>query len=254
MDTATFTAFKIPFSVAAQWPSPNYTNPERRTWLVPYSVTLQVFVTIVLLVRLWVRFTRQAGKIGPDDFLIAMSWVKSLRHPSNLQSTANSSKDGQCSGYGNCNPRCLLFFPPFPRVLLTETSAVVKSGLDRHVWDTDSTLHVHAAFVSAAIISFCLEHRIHFSCRRPGSSNSFFWSPHLSPRCPSSPSTTASSAVRKTAASCGSSTLASSSSPSTWSSGHSTSSSCVSQPDPPGSLWTPDTQTTHASSAAYPTL
>ena len=75
MDIIRVTAFKIPISVAASWPSPNYTNPERRTWLLPYSVALQTFVTIVLLVRLWVRFTKQAGKIGPDDVLIVLSWV-----------------------------------------------------------------------------------------------------------------------------------------------------------------------------------
>jgi hypothetical protein len=75
----TFTAYKIPLSAVAKWPAANFSNPERRQWLTPYSIILYVLATLVVVARLWTRLNRQAGGFGWDDALILLSWVRPPR-------------------------------------------------------------------------------------------------------------------------------------------------------------------------------
>jgi hypothetical protein len=46
----------IPFSVAVNWPTPNYINPETRgAALFATEVTLIILVTLAVVARLWSR-------------------------------------------------------------------------------------------------------------------------------------------------------------------------------------------------------
>lgn len=51
----------------AQWPKPNYENPERKTWLPAYAVVLWTVGSLVVATRFWLRFKGQAGRLGLDD-------------------------------------------------------------------------------------------------------------------------------------------------------------------------------------------
>ncbi|KAE9966860.1 hypothetical protein BLS_007249 [Venturia inaequalis] len=98
LDTS-FTAFKIPLRAVAKWPTPNYTHPQRRTWFIPYSVTLFLLATLVVLARLWTRVHKKAGGYGWDDSFILGSWLSA----------------GGVTAVG--------------------IYGVHSAGLDRHVWD-----------------------------------------------------------------------------------------------------------------------
>lgn len=39
------------------------------------AIPLAVASTLMVSIRLWSRFTRQAGKLGIDDMFIVASWV-----------------------------------------------------------------------------------------------------------------------------------------------------------------------------------
>ncbi|TID22645.1 hypothetical protein E2P81_ATG01771 [Venturia nashicola] len=95
----TFTAFKVPLSAIAKWPPPNFTNPQRRTWFIPYSVTLFLLASLVVAARLWTRMNRKAGVYGLDDSFILGAWI---------------------SGAG---------------FTALGIYGVHSAGLDRHVWD-----------------------------------------------------------------------------------------------------------------------
>lgn len=57
----------IPASVIASWPTPNYIDPVRRTWMPAYAGVLQVVMTLMLGTRLWLRTQKKAGALGLDD-------------------------------------------------------------------------------------------------------------------------------------------------------------------------------------------
>jgi hypothetical protein len=65
----------IPLDYIFLWPKPNYINPERRTWFVPYAITLEVVTTVIVGARLFARFKRDAGRPGLDDVLMVIAWV-----------------------------------------------------------------------------------------------------------------------------------------------------------------------------------
>lgn len=111
LDT-TVTAFKIPLSAIALWPTPNYEHPERRFGLAPFSFFMQVLTTVVLAGRIWARITRRAGTFGGDDVLIILAW---------------------------------LFGTAFTAVSIY---GVVDGGFDRHVFDMPQTLVAQGGFVS----------------------------------------------------------------------------------------------------------
>lgn len=51
----------------AQWPTPNYENPERRKWLPAFSATMFAAATLMVAMRFWLRIRGHAGKLGLDD-------------------------------------------------------------------------------------------------------------------------------------------------------------------------------------------
>jgi hypothetical protein len=57
----------IPLSVLLSWPTPNYDDPVRRTWMPLYAGILQAASTLTVLTRLWLRARGQAGPLGLDD-------------------------------------------------------------------------------------------------------------------------------------------------------------------------------------------
>lgn len=69
------TAYAISPSEIAQWPPPNYVDPQRRIWVAPFGITLLCITTVVIAVRLYARITRMAGGFGLDDGLIILAWV-----------------------------------------------------------------------------------------------------------------------------------------------------------------------------------
>jgi hypothetical protein len=54
-------------SVYLSWPTPNYIDPVRRSWMPAYAITLQAASTLVVVLRLWLRGRKQAGPLGLDD-------------------------------------------------------------------------------------------------------------------------------------------------------------------------------------------
>jgi hypothetical protein len=57
----------IPLEVFGNWPKPNYVDPVRREWMPIYTGILQGVMTIMLSLRLWLRFQNRAGALGLDD-------------------------------------------------------------------------------------------------------------------------------------------------------------------------------------------
>jgi hypothetical protein len=60
-------------SVYLTWPTPNYIDPVRRSWMPEYAVTLQAASSIAVILRLWLRATKKAGPLGLDDVGIILS-------------------------------------------------------------------------------------------------------------------------------------------------------------------------------------
>ncbi|KAI7202763.1 hypothetical protein KC352_g18968, partial [Hortaea werneckii] len=65
-----------PADIAA-WPTPNYDNPDEETWATPYAVIWYAASTLLLGLRLWLRFTAKAGNVGLDDILMIFAWLGS---------------------------------------------------------------------------------------------------------------------------------------------------------------------------------
>jgi hypothetical protein len=126
----TLTAYEIPLSAIAQWPLPNYTNPERRHWFAAFAFCVQVVTTLCVSARIWARITRQAGSFGTDDVLIIGAWI------------FGTSFTG-ASIYGELKlNHCKLGRPNI------ESTGVTAAGFDRHVWDVPFSLVVTGGFVS----------------------------------------------------------------------------------------------------------
>lgn len=51
----------------AGWPTPNYVNPQERTWLPAYISILYAVGTVMVALRLWLRAKNAAGRFGFDD-------------------------------------------------------------------------------------------------------------------------------------------------------------------------------------------
>ncbi|KXT00434.1 hypothetical protein AC578_1920 [Pseudocercospora eumusae] len=60
---------------AAQWPKPNYVDPERRTWMPAYAAILYGVASIMIAARLWLRANKYAGGLGSDDFFLICAWL-----------------------------------------------------------------------------------------------------------------------------------------------------------------------------------
>lgn len=57
----------IPESVVAQWPEPNYEDPETRTWLPALAVMMLFLSTVFVVIRMSLRWKRIGGNFGLDD-------------------------------------------------------------------------------------------------------------------------------------------------------------------------------------------
>ncbi|KXS98993.1 hypothetical protein AC578_6164 [Pseudocercospora eumusae] len=68
----------IPVTDHSQWPTPNYVNPERRTWMPGFILAWQIVSTILISGRFYLRGRKQAGSFGFDDVLVFFGWLWSL--------------------------------------------------------------------------------------------------------------------------------------------------------------------------------
>jgi hypothetical protein len=53
--------------VIASWPTPNYEDPDRETWMPIYSPIWFAAATTMVAMRYWLRARGHAGKLGLDD-------------------------------------------------------------------------------------------------------------------------------------------------------------------------------------------
>lgn len=75
----TFTSYKVSLAAISKWPPPNFTDPDRRRWLVPYVIVLQVLSTLIVGARVWTRLNKRAGAFGWHDVLIILATVSQSR-------------------------------------------------------------------------------------------------------------------------------------------------------------------------------
>ncbi|KAK5687799.1 hypothetical protein LTR17_026750 [Elasticomyces elasticus] len=66
--------------MAQQPPTPNYIDPPERTWLPAFTSTLFALATVLLALRIWLRFTQKAGGFGLDDILMLCAWLFGLMY------------------------------------------------------------------------------------------------------------------------------------------------------------------------------
>lgn len=59
----------------AAWPAPNYGNPERRAWIVPYAIIMQVAACVCVVGRLIARLRVRKDTAGMDDGFIVLALV-----------------------------------------------------------------------------------------------------------------------------------------------------------------------------------
>lgn len=76
----------------SSWPTPNYVDPEERTWLPVYSITLTVASSIPILIRLFLRFRNEGGGLGLDD--VGEMILKRLLRVLTSSSSFSSYPDG----------------------------------------------------------------------------------------------------------------------------------------------------------------
>ena len=49
------------------WPEPNYDNPVTRGWLPAFAISIHVLASLLVAVRVGLRFNKKAGGFGVDD-------------------------------------------------------------------------------------------------------------------------------------------------------------------------------------------
>lgn len=64
----------------AEWPTPNYVDPVRRTWLPAFMLVWLLAATMLLGGRFYLRARKLAGGFGFDDLLIGLGWVSCVLH------------------------------------------------------------------------------------------------------------------------------------------------------------------------------
>jgi hypothetical protein len=70
----------IPPSVLKSWPTPNYDDPIRRTWMPIFVMVWQVASTMLVWLRFYLRVRHLAGPFGYDDAFMLVAWV-SRKYP-----------------------------------------------------------------------------------------------------------------------------------------------------------------------------
>jgi hypothetical protein len=58
----------------ATWPTPDYENPERRSWMPIYAGVLQGASSLIVVTRLILRARNKAGPLGLDDVCVGTSY------------------------------------------------------------------------------------------------------------------------------------------------------------------------------------
>lgn len=137
------TAYKIPLSVIAEWPAPNYVNPTKRFWAAPFSIVLAVLSTLVIAARIYARITRTAGAFGLDDTLIIFAWVRSLRSDLRWWLTSAAIR---CIVHRWDSLWYVYAVAGYPTS--NQKAGVLHAGFDLHVWDVPPSLAAKGGFVS----------------------------------------------------------------------------------------------------------
>ncbi|KAK6441222.1 hypothetical protein LTR95_002551 [Oleoguttula sp. CCFEE 5521] len=64
-----------PLSVVAAWPKAEYEDGVRRTWLPAFAITLLVFSSTLIGLRIGLRARKQGGGLGLDDAFLIPGWL-----------------------------------------------------------------------------------------------------------------------------------------------------------------------------------
>jgi len=59
-------------AVFAAWPTPNYVDPVRKSYMPVYAGVLQGASSLIVLTRLYLRARNQAGPFGLDDVCVCI--------------------------------------------------------------------------------------------------------------------------------------------------------------------------------------
>jgi hypothetical protein len=59
----------------AAWPTPNYDDPVRRLWILPYTIIFQLIAFGCVVARLYVRLRMRKDTAGIDDVFLVLGLV-----------------------------------------------------------------------------------------------------------------------------------------------------------------------------------
>ena len=59
----------------AAWPTPNYDDPVRRKWILPYAIIFQLIAFVCVAARLYVRLRMRKDTAGIDDVFLILGLV-----------------------------------------------------------------------------------------------------------------------------------------------------------------------------------
>ncbi|KAM0704190.1 hypothetical protein Q7P35_008423 [Cladosporium inversicolor] len=120
----------------AAWPKPNYDDPVRRIWIVPYAIVFQLVAIACVVARLYVRLRMRKDTAGIDDVFLTLALVFAIALTA-------------------CGCLDLLHY-----------------GIDRHTWDVRPSVYPHAAmgtwitFVIALCSGCCIKTSVLLLYRR----------------------------------------------------------------------------------------
>ena len=118
----------------AAWPTPNYDDPVRRIWILPYTIIFQLIAFVCVAARLYVRLRMRKDTAGIDDAFLILGLV-SMRTESWYREV------------------CISHLTQVFAVALTACGCLdlLQYGIDRHTWDVRPSMYPHAAMVSMLI-------------------------------------------------------------------------------------------------------
>jgi hypothetical protein len=114
----------------AAWPKPNYDDPVRRIWIIPYMIVFQLVAVTCVIARLYVRLRLRKDTAGIDDVFLILALVSM---PTKMQQRG--------------------LFLPWTQIFTLALTAcgcldLLKYGIDRHTWDVRPSVYPQAAMVS----------------------------------------------------------------------------------------------------------
>jgi hypothetical protein len=124
--------FPTPAEVAA-WPKPNYDDPVRRIWIIPYMIVFQLVAVACVIARLYVRLRLRKDTAGIDDVFLILALVS---RPTKLQQSGLGLHRTQIFALALTACGCL---------------DLLKYGIDRHTWDVRPSVYPQAAMVSTLV-------------------------------------------------------------------------------------------------------